>query len=75
MGRSDSVQFKPGDGYTSGFDEYVSDPSAELTTRIDHIFVDPKKRRIKSVEADVVGDEVEDMRPSITYGRRIMPAW
>ena len=57
------LQDDPDDGYTSGFDEYVSDPTAELTTRIDHIFIDPQKRRIKSVEADVVGDEVEDMTP------------
>lgn len=27
------------DGFTSEFDEFVSDPTAELTTRIDHIFL------------------------------------
>ena len=64
-GYSDSWlhQKNPSDGYTSGFDEYVSDPTAELTTRIDLIFVDQKILAIKKVKADVVGDEVLDMTP------------
>ncbi len=57
-------QKKYDDGYTSGFDEYVSDPSAELTTRIDHIFLGPSDFKIKKVKAVVVGDEVKDMTPS-----------
>jgi len=58
------LQANPGDGYTSGFDEYLSDPNAELTTRIDLIFVDAKRLKIKQVEADVVGDEIQDMTPT-----------
>ena len=53
-----------GDGFTSGFDEYVSDPYAELTSRIDLIFVDPLELEIKKVNCDVVGDEVSDMVPN-----------
>ncbi|MFH1514200.1 MAG: endonuclease/exonuclease/phosphatase family protein [bacterium] len=52
------------EGYTSGFDEYVSDPTAELTSRIDIIFTDPKDMEINKVKAEVVGNEVEDMTPS-----------
>ena len=52
------------DGFTSGFDEYVSDPTAELDTRIDIVFIDPKGLEIDKVKADVVGDTVEDMTPS-----------
>jgi endonuclease/exonuclease/phosphatase family metal-dependent hydrolase len=52
------------EGYTSGFDEYVRDPNAELTSRIDIIFTDPKDMEIKKVKAEVVGNEVEDMTPS-----------
>ena len=65
-GYSDSwlLQDDFGDGYTSGFDEDVNDPTAELTTRIDLIFIDQKKLKIKNVDADVVGDEIEDMTPS-----------
>jgi endonuclease/exonuclease/phosphatase family metal-dependent hydrolase len=64
-GYSDSwlLQENPGDGYTSGFDEFVSDPNSELTTRIDLIFVDQKKLKIENIKADVVGDEIEDMTP------------
>ena len=65
-GYSDSwlLQENPGDGYTSGFDESVSDPTAELTTRIDLIFVDQKKLKIENVKAEVVGDELEDRTAS-----------
>ena len=58
------LQGDPGEGYTSGFDELVSDPAAELTTRIDLIFVDRKKLKIENVDVDVVGDELEDRTPS-----------
>ena len=52
------------EGYTSGFDEDVSDPNAELTSRIDFIFLHPQALRIKKVKCRVVGDEVSDMTPS-----------
>ena len=57
-------QKKYGDGFTSGFDEYVSDPTAELTSRIDLIFLDLKDLEIDKVKARVVGNKVEDMTPS-----------
>ena len=52
------------EGYTSGFDESVSDPNAELTTRIDHIFLGPAGYKIEKVKAIVVGDDVKDMTPN-----------
>lgn len=55
------LQKKYDEGYTSGFDEYVSDPTAELTERIDIIFLDPLDLAIDKVKCDVVGDEVSDM--------------
>lgn len=51
------------DGYTSGFDEFVSDPTAQLTTRIDHIFLKPGKSKVRRVRAVVVGEEIKDMTP------------
>ena len=54
----------PDDVPGNGFDEYVSDPTAELTSRIDIVFLDPKNLEIDKVQADVVGDKVEDMTPS-----------
>ena len=66
QGYSDSwlLQKNPDIGFTSGFDEYVNDPTAELTTRIDLIFVDPKKLTIENVDVEVVGDEIQDMTPN-----------
>ncbi|BBO74542.1 hypothetical protein DSCW_19590 [Desulfosarcina widdelii] len=58
------LQKKYDDGYTSGFDEYVSDPTAELTTRIDHIFVGPNGYKIEKVKSIVVGDDGKDMTPN-----------
>lgn len=49
------------EGYTSGFDETISNPLDTLGTRIDLIFLDPMRLKIDEVEADVVGDEVGDM--------------
>lgn len=49
------------EGYTFGFDEYLSDPDGELTIRYDHIFIDPKDLKIDKVHADIIGDMVEDM--------------
>ena len=57
-------QKKYDEGYTFGFDEYLSDPDAELTIRYDHIFIDPKDLEIDKVQSDVVGNMVEDMTPS-----------
>jgi endonuclease/exonuclease/phosphatase family metal-dependent hydrolase len=57
------LQKKYDEGYTSGFDEYVSDPDAELTTRIDFVFLDPSDLTLDKVSCDVVGDEVSDMVP------------
>jgi endonuclease/exonuclease/phosphatase family metal-dependent hydrolase len=58
------LQKRYDDGYTSGFDEFVSDPTAELTTRIDHVFLGPNGYKIEKVKSDVVGDEVKDMTPN-----------
>jgi endonuclease/exonuclease/phosphatase family metal-dependent hydrolase len=58
------LQKRYDDGYTSGFDEFVSDPNAELTTRIDHVFLGPNGYKIEKVKSDVVGDEVKDMTPN-----------
>jgi len=54
--------FFPRDGYTSGFDEYVSDPTAELTERIDLVLV--RNKDIKWVIGTVVGDNIFNMTPS-----------
>ncbi|MFP4531988.1 MAG: endonuclease/exonuclease/phosphatase family protein [Desulfobacterales bacterium] len=58
-----TAQNKYDEGYTSGFDEYVSDPCAELTSRIDLIFLAPENL-VDKVKCDVVGDEVSDMVPN-----------
>ncbi|MCB2148212.1 MAG: endonuclease/exonuclease/phosphatase family protein [Deltaproteobacteria bacterium] len=58
------LQKRYDEGYTSGFDEYVSDPNAELTTRIDHIFLGPNGYKIEKVKSVVVGDDVKDMTPN-----------
>ncbi|MBC2713222.1 MAG: endonuclease/exonuclease/phosphatase family protein [Desulfosarcina sp.] len=58
------LQKRYDDGYTSGFDELVSDPTVELTTRIDHIFLGPNGYKIEKVKAVVVGDDVKDMTPN-----------
>jgi endonuclease/exonuclease/phosphatase family metal-dependent hydrolase len=52
------------EGYTFGFDEFVSDEDGELTIRYDHIFIDPKNLKIDKVQADVFGDTVDEMTPS-----------
>ena len=51
------------DGYTSGFDEYVSDPTAELTSRIDLVFIKPQDRPIWWVTGTVTGDQWFNMTP------------
>jgi len=60
------LQSKYDEGYTSGFDEYVSDPDAELTSRIDIIFLAPDTLTIDKVSSTVVGEEQIDMVPN-TY--------
>lgn len=55
--------FFPRDGYTSGFDEYVSDPTAELTSRIDLVFLKPQDRSIRWVIGVVTGDQPFNMTP------------
>jgi len=59
------LQKKYDEGYTSGFDEYVSDPDAELTTRIDFVFLNPLHLKLGKVSCDVVGDKVSDMVPNL----------
>jgi hypothetical protein len=58
------LQRRYGDGFTSGFDEYVSDPAAVLDSRIDLVFTAPGSLIIDKVNCDVVGDEVSDMIPN-----------
>lgn len=52
---------RPQDGFTCCFDDLVSDEDAELTQRIDHIFLNPKAREVKKLKAKVVGDSAADM--------------
>ncbi len=69
------LQSKYDEGFTSGFDEYVSDPGAVLDTRIDLIFVDPKDLLVDKVSCDVVGDEVLDMIANPNYpGQYLWPS-
>jgi hypothetical protein len=56
--------FFPRDGFTSGFDEYVSDPTAELTSRIDLVLLNPQDEAIKRVTAITTGDNAFNMTPS-----------
>jgi endonuclease/exonuclease/phosphatase family metal-dependent hydrolase len=58
------LQDRYDEGYTAGFGELVNDPNAELGSRIDLIFLDPKDLEIDKVKAAVVGNKVEDMTPS-----------
>jgi hypothetical protein len=46
-----------GTGYTCCFDEYVSDPTAELYMRIDHVLVLPNGRSLRGMNAWTVGDD------------------
>jgi len=47
----------PRDGFTSDFDELVSDPTAELTERIDLVLLNPQEKEIKNVIAITTGDK------------------
>lgn len=53
----------PRDGFTSGFDEYVSDPTAELTERIDLVLVNSQQKEIKNVIAITTGNKPFSMTP------------
>lgn len=55
--------FWPRDGFTSGFDEFVSDPTAELTERIDLVLVKPQDKEIKNVIAVTTSDKPFSMTP------------
>ena len=55
--------FWPRDGFTSSFDEFVSDPTAELTERIDLVLVKPQDKEIKNVIAITTGDTPLSMTP------------
>jgi len=72
---------KHDEGYTSGFDEFVSDPDPTLLdTRIDLIFLKLLDLRIDRVKCDVVGNEVSDMvfntypNPRIYAGDYLWPS-
>ena len=52
---------RPQNGYTCCFDDLVSDPNAQLSSRIDHIFLNPKAREVEKLKAKVVGDSDADM--------------
>jgi len=58
------LQKKYDDGFTSGFDEYVSDPFAELTSRIDLVFLSPLDLTLDKALCDIVGNEISDMVPN-----------
>jgi endonuclease/exonuclease/phosphatase family metal-dependent hydrolase len=58
------LQKKYDDGFTSGFDEYVSDPFDELTSRIDLVFLSPLDLTLDKTLCDIVGNEISDMVPN-----------
>ncbi|MEJ2513514.1 MAG: endonuclease/exonuclease/phosphatase family protein, partial [Anaerolineales bacterium] len=55
------LQSKYDEGYTDHFDETVSDPDAELTSRIDFVFLDPSDLTVDEVNCYLVGNEMADM--------------
>lgn len=52
---------RPKDGFTCCFDPLVSDPDAQLTQRIDHIFLNPNGREVKKLKTKRVGNSNADM--------------
>ena len=56
--------FRPRDGFTDGFDEFVSDPNAELTERIDLVLVKPQDKEILRAAGMTTGDKPFSMTPS-----------
>jgi exonuclease III len=55
--------FWPRNGFTSSFDELVSDPTAELYERIDLVLLKPQEKEIESVVAITTGDKPFSMTP------------
>jgi hypothetical protein len=55
--------FWPRDGFTSGFDEFVSDPTVELTERIDLVLLMPQQKEIRRVAGITTGDNAFCMTP------------
>jgi exonuclease III len=51
------------DGFTDSFDEFVSDPNAELTQRIDLVLVQPQDRKILRATGMTTGDKPFSMTP------------
>jgi hypothetical protein len=49
------------EGFTCCFDAMVADEDAQLYERIDHIFVAPKYREIKTAKIELVGQSNADM--------------
>ncbi len=69
------LQSKYDEGFTSGFDEFVSDPTAVLDTRIDLVFLKRFDLLLDKVSCDVVGNEVSDMVPHPGYpGKYLWPS-
>ncbi|MDB4264594.1 endonuclease/exonuclease/phosphatase family protein [bacterium] len=56
--------FWPRDGFTDSFDEFLSDPNAELTERIDLVLLKPQDKVIKRVAGMTTGDKPFSMTPS-----------
>jgi len=50
-----------GDGFTCCFDDAVSDENAELSSRIDHIFLKANGRTLERSISKVLGDSAADM--------------
>ncbi|MCP5162212.1 MAG: endonuclease/exonuclease/phosphatase family protein [Hahellaceae bacterium] len=55
------VQGKHKPGFTCCFNADVNDPDAQLSERIDHLFVNPQSRELHKVKVKVVGDDAVDM--------------
>ena len=55
--------FWPRDGFTDSFDEFVSDPNAELTQRIDLVLLQPQDREILRAAGMTTGDKPFSMTP------------
>ncbi len=58
-----TLRRREADGYTCCFNEVLDDPYAELTERIDHIFLMPWNKVVQKIRARVVGDREVDMTP------------
>ncbi len=57
----------PASGFTCCFDSALRDVSAQLTERIDFIFVDPGNRRFERVRAWTTGDTADSMTAGGLY--------